>query len=153
MTIFYDNNIIRNFVAKTCYLLDRCEFDAFLGLCSTELQYSIKVFSPEIRRDMVWLQHNLEGLKVLFEELPEHLQRTGVLLRHISYPVIEMEGGNINSITGFSLFHTDIDGNSKVLGVGHYHDQISEQGNTLYLTEREVRLDTRDLGIGLHVPI
>ncbi len=144
---------IRNFIADTCNSLDKCNFNNFLKMCSKEFKYTISIYSPDLLKDMVWLEHDINGLKTLFEELPEHLQRKGKLLRHLSFPFIESTEDNIKVSTSFCLYNTELDGKSSILCVGHYNDEISVSENYYLLEERIVYLDTRDIGVGLHVPI
>tara|TARA_B100001094_G_C17566406_1_gene500800 strand:- start:84 stop:452 length:369 start_codon:yes stop_codon:yes gene_type:complete len=122
-------------------------------MCSKEFKYTISIYSPDLLKDMVWLEHDINGLKTLFEELPEHLQRKGKLLRHLSFPFIESTEDNIKVSTSFCLYNTELDGKSSILCVGHYNDEISVSENYYLLEERIVYLDTRDIGVGLHVPI
>ena len=51
-------------------LLDEQHFHAFLELTAPELKYRITAHSPEIRKEMTWLEHDRAGLVALFELLP-----------------------------------------------------------------------------------
>ena len=147
------NEDIRNIIVLSSNALDNHDFNGFLKLCLKEFKYSIKVFSPELLKDMIWLEHDYEGLKVLFEELPYHLQRTEKISRQLSYPLIEISGKNIKVKTNFCLYKTDLDGKSSIFCIGNYIDNVSNLNNKYFLKERVVHLETRDLGIGLHVLI
>ena len=147
------NEDIRNIIVLSCDALDNYDFEGFLKLCVKDFKYSINVFSPELQRDMIWLEHDYDGLKVLFEELPDHLQRTEKISRKLSYPLIENSKNKITVKTSFSVFKTDLEGKSSILCIGNYIDSVCNVQNTYLLEERVVHLETRDLGIGLHVPI
>ena len=42
-------------------------------------------------------------------------------------------------------------GSSKLFAVGRYHDRLRRDGERWLLTERVVRLQTRQLGVGSHL--
>ena len=147
------NEEIRNIILLSCNSLDDHDFEGFLNLCVKGFKYTIKVFSPELLKDMVWLEHDYEGLKVLFEELPDHLQRNEKISRQLSYPLVETSAKKIKVTTNFCIYKTDLDGKSSIFCIGNYIDNVCYINNKYFLKERVVHLETRDLGIGLHVPI
>jgi methanesulfonate monooxygenase subunit beta len=52
------------------------------------------------------------------------------------------------------VYKTALDGGATGLfAVGKYFDTVSLEGEEPLLTGRDVRLDTRDLGIGSHFPL
>lgn len=51
------------------------------------------------------------------------------------------------------VHHTNLEGQTQTLAVGRYLDVVNMSAETIVLTARDVILDTRDLGIGLHVPL
>src|SRR5882672_11081805 len=63
---------IEELVYRSCLALDARDFKAFLELCDPGFRYSITTHSPEIRRDMVWLDHDRKGMETLFTNLPKH---------------------------------------------------------------------------------
>lgn len=145
--------IIRGAVHRACRLLDAEDWDAFLALCAPGFVYQVTAFSPEIRQEMIWFDQDLDGLKALFEMVPQHLRRIGSLLRHVSVGEIDRQAdGTWQAISTFQCFHTDHDGRSHILAVGRYSDVLSADAAPLLLS-RTTRLETRDLGVGSHVPI
>ena len=150
-----DNEAIRTLIAKSCLTLDDGDFSAHLALCVQDYTYRIKVWSPELRKDMIWLEHDRDGLAGLFETLPEHLQRSGRLSRHVSTAAIEADSrtGAYIVVSNLIVHHTDLDGRTQVLAVGRYNDTVVQVDGAVMLSTREVVLETRDLGIGLHVPL
>ena len=46
--------------------LDGADWTGFLNLCAPDFRYQISAYSPEIRRDMIWLDHDRAGLAQLF---------------------------------------------------------------------------------------
>ncbi len=146
--------LARALTARACQALDDEDYAAFTGLCSTTFRYAIRVYSPELRKDMTWLAHDLEGLRVLLEGLASHLRRPGQLLRHLGASVPDVQTDEcIKLATSFVIYETGLDGRSLPWAVGRYHDVIIREGEALRLAERTVRLHTRDLGIGSHVPV
>ncbi len=144
---------IERLVYRSCRCLDDEDFAAYLALCAPGFRYRITAHSPEIRKDMIWLDHDRDGLAALFENLPEHVRRLGRLMRHASVYDLAMEGRTARVESSLVVIHTGLDGRSSVFAAGRYLDGIETDGEAPLLLSREVRLETRDLGIGSHVPI
>ncbi len=144
---------IVNFIQKSCWMLDEENFDGFLSLCSKNFQYKITAFSPEINKEMIWMDEDFEGLKNLLVMVPEHLRRLGKFTRHLSIGQTFREKDEIIIHSSFIIIHTDLDGKSNIFGVGRYKDKMDSELSKPLLLSREAHLETRDLGIGSHVPI
>lgn len=148
------NDAISRLVYATAVKLDAEDFKGFLRQCSESLRYTIRAYSPELGRDMVWLDHNHKGMKDLFAMLPQHVRMKGRFKRHVSVYSVDREGDSrARAHSSVLLVHTDPDGNSKLFAAGQYEDVIDVGGDSPLLLERVVRLETRDLGPGLHVPV
>jgi 3-phenylpropionate/cinnamic acid dioxygenase small subunit len=143
---------IRELVGQAALALDAEAFDTFLALCTQDFHYRIRVMSPELGQEMIWLEQTRIDLEKLFEALPEHLTRPGQLTRQVSVATIESQASSWRCTSVFSIFHTDFEGRTQILAVGRYQDQVTSDAGTMRLSERDVYLDTRDLGIGSHVP-
>ncbi len=158
-------------VARAALALDDEDFAGFLALCTSDFRYEARSWSPELRKWMTWLAQSRSELEALLAALPEHLRRRGRLLRQLgptiidSEPAVAGESGNgavtgaLLATTSFAVFHTDPEGRTRLWVVGRYRDRIipgaaaGAASNGVRLASREVVLDTRDLGIGSHVPI
>ena len=144
---------VRELVGQAALALDAEAFDTFLGLCTEDFQYRIRVMSPELGQEMIWLEQSRVELGKLFAALPEHLTRPGRLTRQVSVASIHEEAAGLLATSVFSVFHTDFAGRTQVLAVGRYVDRWVLDEDAVRLRERDVHLDTRDLGIGSHVPL
>ena len=145
---------VRQLVGQACAYLDAEDFDGFLGLCAREFRYQITVYSPEISKKMIWLNHDLKGLEALFAVLPEHVRLLGTLFRHVSVYRIAWEDSKRASVTSsFLVVHTDPDGQSRLFAAGRYHDTVLVSGDVPRLLSRTVQLETRDIGEGSQVPL
>lgn len=143
-----------------CLLLDAQQLHAWLEHTSSDLQYRITAHSPEIRKQMTWLEHDRQGLVALFELLPKHHVNHAQWQRHASlYQVVADSATEVRAVTSLVVHHTLLDvgdvhedaGATQVFAVGRYHDKYRlEQGRWL-LTDRTVHLETRQLGIGTHM--
>lgn len=143
-----------NLVSRACAYLDEEDWSGFLNLCDPSFCYRITVRSPEIRREMVWFKENFAGLEAMFKVTPEHLRRIGSLFRHTAIGSIEATGERVAIVRStFQCIHTDMDGRSRLMAVGRYIDEVGDTVEGLRLLNRETRLETRDLGVGSHVPI
>jgi len=154
-------------VARAALALDDEDFTGFLALCTGDFRYEVRTWSPELRKWMTWLAQSRSELEALLGALPEHLRRRGRLLRHLGPTIVDAgapgpgaeSAGTLLATTSFAIFHTDPDGRTRLWVVGRYRDRIvvgaaAAPGTPgLRLAAREAVLDTRDLGIGSHVPI
>jgi methanesulfonate monooxygenase small subunit len=144
------------FVYRTVLLLDDRDFAGWLALCSADFSYAIRAWSPEIRRDMTWLAYDLDGMQTLVRQLPRHNTDHSVFSRHATvYAVEPAEAGDGARVTtALTVYRTELDGGaSRLYAVGRYHDVLAREGGEWRLRQREVRLQTRSLGIGTHYPL
>ena len=147
---------VRDLVYRSCLRLDEGDFPGWLDLCAPDFRYTITAYSPEIRQEMVWLDHDRDGMEGLFKMLPKHNSDHSPLTRHASVYVVESDEGRdeATAITSVVVYRTALDGGAtELFAVGKYFDTVSLEGGTPLLTGRNVRLDTRELGIGSHFPL
>lgn len=146
---------VRPLIGKLSLALDDGNFAAFLALCDDPFSYRIRVWSPELKKQMTWLEHDRDGLTDLFKSLPEHLQRLGRLHRQVTVATVDPSNTEDYLVvtSSFIVHHTDLEGQTQTLAVGRYLDIVNMSAENIVLTARDVMLDTRDLGIGLHVPL
>ena len=141
-----------NLISEMCEHLDKERFEEFLKLCSNEFNYRIIVYSPEIKKDMIWMDQDYSGMKNLLSLVPQHLRRLGSLSRYISIGKFEETKGCLRINSPFQIMHTDLNGVTNLFAVGRYIDEI-EVRDELLLKNRLVELETRDLGVGSHIQL
>ena len=79
-----DKEAVRELIAKSCVSLNAEDYALFLSLCTPEFRYQLIVYSPEICKEMVWMNYDRRGIEALFSELPHHLHvPLGSLYRHV----------------------------------------------------------------------
>lgn len=148
---------VRDLIYRSCLSLDQGDFAGWLELCVPEFRYTITAYSPEIRREMVWLDHDREGMEGLFKMLPKHNSDHSPLTRHASVYVVghdETDQKRASAVTSLVVYKTYLDGGTtELFAVGKYFDTVSLEGDVPQLSSRNVRLDTRELGIGSHIPL
>lgn len=141
-------------------LLDERRFGEWFDRTSADFHYRIEAYSPELRKNMVWLEHDRAGMIALVELLPKHHVDGADLLRHVSVGHIETEGPNAASAnSALAIFSTARDagdahvdgGSSSVFLVGRYQDRFRLEDERWRLSERIVKVQTRQLGIGSHL--
>lgn len=150
-----DRIAIEELVYRSCLALDESNFKAFLDLCDENFNYSIGAHSPEIRKDMVWLDHDKAGLQLLFNNLPRHISDHSPLTRHAIVYTVEYaaERGQANVVSALQVFKTSLDGGAtELFAVGRYLDTVRLDAGPPRLLKRVVRLQTRQFGIGTHIP-
>lgn len=148
------NEAINRLIYEGALKLDAEDFRGFLDQCGDEFRYSIRAYSPDLGQEMVWLDHGRKGMQDLFAMLPQHVRIQGRFKRHVSvYSVDQEAAGRARAHSSVLLVHTDPEGSSVLFAAGHYEDVIETSGAAPRLLERVVRLETRNLGPGLHVPV
>lgn len=144
---------IEELIYRSCLALDAREYKAFLAMCEDDFRYTIATYSPEIRRDMVWLDHDRKGMETLFGNLPKHNSDHSPLTRHATVYTVEVDGNVATVVSALQVFRTLLDGGAtELFAVGRFHDTVKLDGADAKLARRLVKLDTRLLGYGYHVP-
>lgn len=144
---------IEELVYRSCLALDGRDFKAFLDLCDEAFRYTITTHSPEIKRDMVWLDHDRKGMETLFTNLPRHNSDHSPLTRHATVYTVDLAGVHANVVSAIQVFRTQLDGGAtELFAVGRFHDVVKLDGAQPKLVRRVVKLDTRLLGYGYHIP-
>lgn len=146
---------VEELVYDTCMLLDAKDFKGFLGKCDRKFEYRLSAWSPEIRKEMTWLNHGRAEMEDLFDTLPKHNTDPSPLTRSaVVYKVSVDEGAKRASVvSALQVFKTAINGGvTQLYAIGKYFDTVALDGNAPRLLARHVKLDTRDLGWGHHIP-
>ncbi len=146
---------IEELIYRTCLALDAKDWKGFLDLCDPAFRYTITAHSPEIRKDMVWLDQDRAGMETLFGNLPRHNSDHSPITRHATVYTVDVDAakGDAQVVSALQVFRTALDGGAtELFAVGHFHDQVKLDGGSPKLAKRVVRLDTRLLGYGYHVP-
>lgn len=148
-----DRTAIEELIYRSCLALDAKDFKAYLALCDDSYVYKITAHSPEIRKDMIWLEHDKKGLQTLFTNLPRHNSDHAPVTRHVTVYTVEAGATEANVVSALQVFKTELDGGATSLfAVGHYHDVVKLDGGKPVLLKRTVKLNTRQFGIGYHIP-
>jgi methanesulfonate monooxygenase small subunit len=146
---------IEELVYRSCLALDDRDYKGFLALCDEDFHYTITAYSPEIRKDMVWLDHDRKGLDTLLTNLPRHNSDHSPITRHATVYTVDVDpgAGAATVVSALQVFRTQLDGGaSELFAVGRFHDTVKLNAGAPRLTRRVVKLDTRLLGYGYHVP-
>ena len=145
---------VEELVYRSCLALDAKDYKAYLALCDEDFRYTIATYSPEIRREMVWLDHDRKGMETLFTNLPRHNSDHSPLTRHATVYTVDLDSsGNASVVSALQVFRTQLDGGAtELFAVGRFHDTVTLNGEAPRLARRVVRLETRLLGYGYHIP-
>ncbi|WP_309638091.1 aromatic-ring-hydroxylating dioxygenase subunit beta [Methylibium sp.] len=149
-------NAISELICRSCMALDAKDFNAYLALCDANYHYAITAYSPEIRKDMTWLEHDKAGMQLLFGNLPKHNSDQSPLSRHVTVytitPVDDAKEARV--VSALQVFRTSLDGGAtELFAVGTLHDTVSLADGEPKLLDRNVKLQTRMLGFGYHIPL
>ena len=156
-------NTVRDTIYRATLLLDDQQWDQWLELCDDSFHYAIKSFSPEINRDMIYLQGTRKELATMVKLLPKHNTDHSPLKRHATVYTVDVgKGGKTaTAVTSLVVYQNMLDGiNSHIDSgenhlflIGRYIDKFKINGAGAKLVEREVRLETRRLDKGSHWPL
>jgi len=151
---------IEEVVYRSALYLDELRFGDWLDLTGAEFHYRIEAYSPELRKDMVWLEHDRAGMAALVELLPRHHVNGAKWHRHtVLYTLTADAEDRVTAVSSLTVHHTQIDvgdahvegGSSRLFLVGRYYDRLRHDGDRWLLEDRSVRVDTRQLGVGSHL--
>ena len=141
-------------IYQTCLLMDEEKFSDYLALCAKDFHYQIKADSPELSKEMTWLDLARDDLANLLENVPNHVRLPGKMMRQASVYTIARNGESEAAVTtSLIVIYTELDGVSRIYANGKYLDVVDLSGSAPKLKSRTVWLDTRDLGAGSHVPL
>ena len=144
---------IEELIYRSCLAMDDRDFKAFLALCDAGFRYKVTAYSPEIRKDMTWLDHDRAGMETLFTQLPRHNSDHSPLTRHATVYTVKMNGKSAEVVTALQVFRTQLDGGATELyAVARLHDTVKIGEGEPKLAQRVVRIETRQLGFGSHIP-
>jgi len=146
---------IEELVYRSCLALDEKNFKAYLDLCDADYRYSITAHSPEIRKEMIWLDHDKAGMQLLFTNLPRHNSDHSPLTRHVTVYTVDFDASQQQAtvISALQVFRTTLDGSvTELFAVGRYVDAVKLSESAPKLLKRVVKLDTRQFGFGYHIP-
>ena len=146
---------VKAVVYRSCLALDDERFGDYLALCADDFRYRVTAYSPELRKEMVWLDRGREQLANLLESVDNHVRLPGRFTRQANVYLVEREPakGWATVTASLVVMYTDPQGVSRVFAVGRYVDSIEVAGVRPLLKSREVQLETRELGPGSHLPI
>ncbi len=148
--------MVAELIYRSCMMLDALEFNAFLAVCDEKFHYLITAFSPEIRREMTWLEHDKTGMTLLFKTLPKHNSDRSILSRHATVYTISFsdDSESADVVTAIQIYRTTLDGGAtELFAVGKMYDKVVLRDDGPLLLRRQIKLDTRMLGIGFHIPL
>ena len=156
-------SLVTDAIYRATIALDDQKWDAWLALCADEFNYAIKTFSPEINRDMTYLEHDRKGMKSLLDLLPKHNTDHSPLKRHTSVYTVDIspDRKTATAVSSFVVYQNMLDGTnshidageSRLFLIGKYYDTLKLEGNRALFVERIARLDNRRLDKGSHWPI
>ena len=135
---------------RICAALNGRRFAEFLGFCDPEFRYRATVYSPELRREMVWLEAVRTDLENLYELLPKQVASANSLRRFVNVIDVRLNPSNETMAVESSLavYRTDVDGATTLFAIGQYADEFRRSAEGLKMIRRELRLETRMLDSG-----
>lgn len=150
-----DRSAVEELIYQSCMLLDERDFSGFMKLCHPEFRYRLTAYSPEIKKEMTWLDRDRGEMESFFSMLPMHNSDHSALTRNATVYKVDLDEANQEArvVSAIQIYKTAPDGGAtQLFAVGKYYDTVSLAGGIRTLVSRWVRLATRDLGWGYHIP-
>jgi 3-phenylpropionate/cinnamic acid dioxygenase small subunit len=149
-----DKEAIRDLLQAAAWLRDsERSWSQWLALFAEEATYEVTAHSSEIKASMQWFcVDGRDALKSWMEEVPTHVRDVAQRLHIVSPITIDAQGDQAQSLSYFSLFRTMLDGETHLYAVGHYEDHLVKRNGQWRFLKRTVKLHTRVLETGSHVP-
>ena len=147
--------VVEKLVYRSCLLLDDLDFEGFLSLCDADFRYILQAYAQ--RFGATWCgsitieracRHYFATYRAPQRSLAFNPPRDRV---HGDVRRTEHTGHRRVRIAGLS----DGPGRRRdaLFAVGKLHDTVNLAGGSALLARRAIRLDTRQLGIGGHIPL
>jgi methanesulfonate monooxygenase small subunit len=156
-------NVVRDTIYRATLLLDDQRWNEWLDLCDDSFHYAIKSFSPEINRDMTYLQGSRKELATMVKLLPKHNTDHSPLTRHTTVYTVDVadDAESASAISSFVVYQHMLDGvnshidagESRLFLIGRYIDTFKIADDKARFMKRVVRLENRRLDKGSHWPI
>src|SRR5262249_33017792 len=156
-------DVVRDTIYRATLFLDDQMWDQWLELCDDSFHYAIKSFSPEINRDMTYLQASRKDLATMVKLLPKHNTDHSPLKRHTTVYTVDVDelGKTASAVSSFVVYQNLLDGvnshidagESRLFLVGRYLDTFKLDNGKARFVKREVRIENRRLDKGSHWPI
>jgi methanesulfonate monooxygenase small subunit len=156
-------SLVRDTIYRATLMLDDQKWDQWLDLCDDGFHYAIKSFSPEINRDMTYLQGSRKELATMVKLLPKHNTDHSPLKRHTTVYTVDIaeDAKTASAISSFVVYQNMLDGvnshidagESRLFLVGRYIDTFKLEDGKARFMKREVRHENRRLDKGSHWPI
>lgn len=155
---------VRDTIYRAAMALDDFNWQDWLDLCDeNEFHYAIRSHSPEINKDMIYLQGSWKEMKLMVDMLPKHNTDHSPLHRHTSVYTVDVsaDGKSAEAVSSFIVHQNMLDGinshldagESRLFLVGKYHDKLKIENGKAKFVKRDVHLDNRRLDKGSHYPI
>jgi methanesulfonate monooxygenase small subunit len=147
---------VSELIYRSCLLLDNMDFGGYLDLCASDFRYTVTAYSPELLKEMVWQDVSKTEMKRHLDLVPKHVSDPSPLSRRTTVYTISYEDQKkiANTVSGFEVFRTTLDGGkAELFAIGKYYDVVSVASDQPKLLRRNVKLDSRQLGIGSQVPL
>lgn len=154
---------VRDTIYRAALALDDQRWSDWLELCAPEFHYKITSFSPEINKDMIYMQGSRNEMDSMAKMLPKHNTDHSPLHRHTTVYTIDVseDGKTAEAVSSVVIYQSMLDSNnshleageSRLFLAGRYVDRFKIEDGSAKFLDREVKLDNRRLDKGSHWPL
>lgn len=144
---------INSLIQKSAAYLDSEKFVDWLGMFERSGVYEVHTYSPEIKKNMVWMSYSRDQMEtLLLKELPNHLREDAKRAHIVSVQDVQRGDEGISALSRFMVCKTSSKGETSLYATGTYTDLIDRAAEGGYLiARRKVALDTRMFDVFPHI--
>lgn len=141
---------IEELVYRSALHLDEGDFADYLDLCEPDFCYSVSTYSPEIRKELIWLSIDKSTMRNLFDTS----SAGAALFRHVTVYLVRVDSAIAATVvSGLQVFRT-VGAGTEIYAVGRIFDTVRLGDDAPpRLARRHIKLETRVLDGGTHIPL
>ena len=117
---------VRAFIGRTCLMLDDEDFGSFLKFCTDQFAYRVTTYSPELDKEMVWLDHDRKGYEFSDHHASQAHQAAGPV--HPAGRGLRRRAGRrrrrCSDLAAYDGPHEILTASSRLLLAGRYLDKF-----------------------------
>jgi len=124
-----------------------------------QLEQWVEFFVPECHYKVITIENIQQGLSAgmlmcnglsMLKDRVTYIRKAAVFNVHrdrhiLGHPVIEPDGADLRAITGFAVYQSEPDRESRLFAVGYYDDRIVRVNDSLKFASRIVVLENNSI--------
>jgi len=144
---------IESTIRRSARYLDEEQFAEWQRLFLPEAQYRIFAYSHELRKEMCWLDLGMGELAWRMNNADRFVRDRCEKTRFVDIVEIQVGENEATTYSNVQIWTTDLEGQTSLYALVSYSDALVERDNEWLISNRAVRVRTRILSAGSHIPV